>query len=426
MIVFLVKVFFWFCEELLDKYKDDMRIMLISGYNKQNVWNSKQCDYFFSHLGGIWGWASWRRAWRSYDIDMSLLTEFSKGKYFNYLLGNKLGTIRQKQMEDVLSKNINSWAYQWGFARHINSGLTCVPSKSLVQNIGVGSDATHTCKIFDKVQRHETAFPIKDNTIIVADRKYDGLFFNKEKKIRDFINKLKIIKKTVFRYISRLSCFKVPKIIKEVKIDSFTYLSKTNLNDLYKEVIKLENKNIKGIIIEAGCALGGSAIVIATAKSNSRPLYVYDTFSMIPSPSNQDGIDVQKRYNIIRSGHSSGIDGNRYYGYEENLFAKVMSNFQKHNVAVDNINNNIHLVRGLFKDTLYPNNDVALAHIDCDWYESVMICLERIAPHLISGGVLVIDDYDAYSGCKKAVDEYFSNKNQYEFIRRSKLHIIRR
>ena len=187
--------FFWFCEELLDKYKDDMRIMLISGYNKQNVWNPEQYDYFFSHFGGIWGWASWRRAWHSYDIDMSLLAKFNEDKYFNYLLGDKLGMIRQKQMEDVLSKNINSWAYQWGFARHINSGLACVPSKSLIQNIGVGKYATHTHTISDKVKRNEITFPTKNNPIVVADRKYDKLFFRSKNIIQIIKNRLnKVIK----------------------------------------------------------------------------------------------------------------------------------------------------------------------------------------------------------------------------------------
>jgi hypothetical protein len=53
---------------------------------------------------------------------------------------------------------------------------------------------------------------------------------------------------------------------------------------------------------------------------------------------------------------------------------------------------------------------VALAHIDGDWYESVMTCLQRIEPHLSEEGILVIDDYDAWSGCRTAVDEYFADK----------------
>jgi asparagine synthase (glutamine-hydrolysing) len=70
---------------------------------------------------------------------------------------------------------------------------------------------------------------------------------------------------------------------------------------------------------------------------------------------------------------------------------------------------------------------VALAHVDGDWYDSVMTCLQRIEPRLTQGGVLIIDDYDAWSGCRRAVDEYFKDKQgRYEFIRRSRLHIVRK
>jgi asparagine synthase (glutamine-hydrolysing) len=70
---------------------------------------------------------------------------------------------------------------------------------------------------------------------------------------------------------------------------------------------------------------------------------------------------------------------------------------------------------------------VALAHLDGDWYESIMTCLQRIEPHLVPRGVLVIDDYDTWSGCRKAIDEYFlDKKHQYDFVRRSRLHIIKK
>jgi len=88
--------------------------------------------------------------------------------------------------------------------------------------------------------------------------------------------------------------------------------------------------------------------------------------------------------------------------------------------------NHVHLVKGLFEDVLRVEQPVALAHIDGDWYSSVMSCLQQIEPHLITGGVLVIDDYDHWSGCRKAVDEYFADKqDKYRFVRKSRLHIVR-
>ena len=65
------------------------------------------------------------------------------------------------------------------------------------------------------------------------------------------------------------------------------------------------------------------------------------------------------------------------------------------------------------------------AHLDGDWYESTMVCLERIAPLLAPGGRIVLDDYDAWSGCRNAVDEYFSDTEGFRFERRAKVHVVR-
>jgi len=216
----------------------------------------------------------------------------------------------------------------------------------------------------------------------------------------------------------------IPQIIRSVRGDNLTLIGDIQLKDLYDRVIELEKQNANGIMIETGCAMGGSAIVIATAKKKSRPLYVYDVFGLIPPPSDQDDKAVHERYEIIKSGKAKGKNGAKYYGYENNLIDKVKNGFEKHGILLEE--NNIHLVKGLFEDTLNVTENVCLAHIDADWYESVMTCLNQIEPNLVSKGVLIIDDYYKWSGCKKAVDEYFKNKrNNYKFIHKSRLHIIR-
>ena len=216
-----------------------------------------------------------------------------------------------------------------------------------------------------------------------------------------------------------------PPIIKAVVCDSLTFLGANALHDLYDQVARLERENVGGVLIEAGCALGGSAIVIAKAKSKARPLFVYDVFGMIPPPSEKDGEDVHRRYDVIRSGASEGIGPRQYYGYEEDLLEKVTGHFRRHDVDVEE--NNVHLVKGLFQDTLHVRGEVALAHIDGDWYESVMTCLERIVPRLALGGVLVIDDYYSWSGCRTAVDEYFCDRtDEYDFVEKTRLHVVRR
>jgi hypothetical protein len=171
--------FFWFCENLLERYKDDERVMLISGFNRQGTWNFRNYDYFFSNLGGIWGWASWKRAWELYDKDMTSLDLCVRNHYLEYLLGKDLGKLREEQMIYTVQNNIDAWDYQWGFTRHINSGLACVASKNLIRNIGFGPGATHTKSIErHPAKQYNISVPLRYNHIIIPDREYDRLFFS--------------------------------------------------------------------------------------------------------------------------------------------------------------------------------------------------------------------------------------------------------
>jgi SAM-dependent methyltransferase len=229
--------------------------------------------------------------------------------------------------------------------------------------------------------------------------------------------------KSVLSRLSEIPTLQKFPIIKEIKKKKLTYLKTNALRDLVNAVQNIEKKGIQGDIYEAGCALGGSSILMAKYKNKDRNLYCFDVFGMIPPPSENDENDVHSRYEVIKSGKSEGINGDRYYGYEDDLYNKVVQNFQQFDLELSE--NNIHLVKGLFEDTLHPKNPIALAHVDCDWYNSVMVCLEQIFPKLVSGGFLVIDDYYAYSGCKKAVDDYFKTqrKDSYRFVKKTRLFI---
>lgn len=214
-------------------------------------------------------------------------------------------------------------------------------------------------------------------------------------------------------------------VVDAVLGESLTYLDAAALTDLFHVVRGLAEDRIEGDIIEAGCALGGSAIVIARAKAKEQAFAVYDVFGMIPPPSVHDGGDVRARYEVIRRGESEGLGGNPYYGYEKDLYEVVLGNMARHGVVPEEMN--ISLVRGLFQDTLDPKAPVALAHLDGDWYESIQTCLQRIAPYLLQGGRFIVDDYDTWSGARRAVDEYFVDKQDlYLFHRQQRLHIIRR
>jgi len=172
--------FFKFCDEMLDLHRNNERIYLISGYNKQQRWKDRECDYFYSHLGGIWGWASWKRAWSKFDLKMSYLESMIETGFFVRQMGVRLGMKRQEQLlsakRAIKGGQIDSWDYSWGYTRHINNGLSCVSSKSLIRNIGFGNESTHTFGRADGVYEEDTNFPLRVNMDIIPDTKYDLKF----------------------------------------------------------------------------------------------------------------------------------------------------------------------------------------------------------------------------------------------------------
>lgn len=215
------------------------------------------------------------------------------------------------------------------------------------------------------------------------------------------------------------------RVLRRVQRERLTYLSTAALVDLHDAIERIEANAIPGVLVEAGSALGGSALVMATAKQASRPLRLYDAFGMIPPPNEKDGSTAQQRFAKIASGQAAGIGGARYYGYDNNLLNTVTETLKRFGHASALASGHIRLIKGLYDESLHINEPVALAHIDCDWYESVTVCLERIVPHLAVGGVLVIDDYFEWPGCQRAIEDFFAGRSNFVFEWRSRLHVVR-
>src|SRR4051812_27336048 len=211
--------------------------------------------------------------------------------------------------------------------------------------------------------------------------------------------------------------------IARARKEHLTYLKPDNLRELAARVLDVEKQGLPGLVIEAGAARGGSAIVMAAAKAPERPMKVYDVFGMIPAPGEQDGEDVHRRYEQIAGGKAKGVGGATYYGYQNDLYQTVTDSFARLGVPVED--HNVELIQGLFEDTIDLDEPVAFAHLDGDWYESTMTCLTRIAPLLVPGGRIVLDDYYAWSGCRTAVDEYFNGRDGFRLEHGSRLHVVR-
>ena len=214
------------------------------------------------------------------------------------------------------------------------------------------------------------------------------------------------------------------KVIEQVMARRLTYLPAPALQDLADVVLDADRAGIDGALVEAGTALGGSAIVLARAKNAARPLMLYDVFGTIPEPSEKDDSDVQQRYRKIVSGQATGIGGDLYYGYHDDLVHEVEGNIRSFGLDLER--DSIKLVKGKYQDTMPVSVPVAIAHIDCDWYDSVMTCLLGVGPHMVAGGRMVIDDYDAWSGARRAVDDFLGTElgSRYRREPRTRLHLV--
>jgi len=174
--------FFWFCEELLERYKDDMRVWNIGGY-KHPYLNADEYSYNFSRFTQIWGWASWANRWQYYDVTLSkfkdnkkLLKEY---EFFREKFENKS---RIKILDKVLNGKIDTWDYQWNFTVRTNNGLSIRPSVNLIRNIGFGQDATHTFgknKMIKNNTTSQISFPLSHPNFIMVYRKDDEIFGKK-------------------------------------------------------------------------------------------------------------------------------------------------------------------------------------------------------------------------------------------------------
>jgi len=175
--------FFRFCEELLERYRDDERVMAIGGTNVLGKWKNDIQSYHFSYHGSIWGWASWRRAWRYYDVDVKLWGEPEvKNRIRDLIMDEREYKKRAQLFDRVYKQQVDTWDYQWGFTRLIQSGLSILPAANLVSNIGFGhADATHT-KIrgnLANLERYELEFPMKFHEYVCIDREFERALVKK-------------------------------------------------------------------------------------------------------------------------------------------------------------------------------------------------------------------------------------------------------
>lgn len=164
---------------------------------------------------------------------------------------------------------------------------------------------------------------------------------------------LQYIKKFVRRFVeSRTNKTILPgltskecELISNIRSKNLTYLTDRKLVGIANTCRSIKNSGLPGIFLEAGCALGGSAILMASLKSSNRPFLIYDVFEMIPPPTEEDSQDSHDRYQQLMEGKSKGIGDGKYYGYVENLYDIVRSNLQDFGINCEE--QCVSLIKGL-------------------------------------------------------------------------------
>ncbi len=187
--------FFQFCNYCLEKYKGDECVMQIAGNNYTENHNFTDTDYFFSKFGHIWGWATWKRAWKHFDYNMTDWPSFRDNNKIELVADSKIFIqYFTKIFNEYYQNDKRPWAIRWMFAKIKNNGLSIIPRVNLVKNIG--SIGTHSRGEF-KYNVADKFFIKNEPASIICNERYDEYHF------KQHINPKKLFISRIIRKIKK-------------------------------------------------------------------------------------------------------------------------------------------------------------------------------------------------------------------------------
>jgi hypothetical protein len=172
--------FFSYCEALLERYREDERVWCISGNNFQDGQWRGDGSYYFSRYPHCWGWASWRSRWCHYDVTLSLWPQFVECDLLSSIFTDARERFYWAEIwwqTYLQSMYATTWDYQWTFLCIANNGLTALPNRNLVSNIGFGAGATHTVNERDSSHCSHALGPLRHPTYQLRDELADRYTF---------------------------------------------------------------------------------------------------------------------------------------------------------------------------------------------------------------------------------------------------------
>ncbi len=172
-----------------------------------------------------------------------------------------------------------------------------------------------------------------------------------------------------------------------------------SLATIYELAEKIKKEHIAGDIVECGCCNGGAG-AMTTPFLKGRQYWLFDSFEGLPIPTKKD---VKYDDTSAQSVWKKGWDKGEMTSVQDLYFNRLKHNEEK-----------VTIVKGLFQDTLpqYSKTitQIALLHLDGDWYESTKISIDSFYDAVTPGGYIMVDDYGHWKGCKQAIDEFFKKK----------------
>lgn len=170
--------FFRFCQEMLERYRSDQRIGMISGDNFQLGHQRNKNSYYFSKYVHVWGWASWRDRWTGqYDVTMAKWPQIGDEGWLLDMVGNTREMESWKNVfERTFRGEIDTWDFQWVFANWLGGRVNILPAVNLISNLGFDHNATHTTAASDlaNLPVKPMIFPLLHPIGIIKDTQADN------------------------------------------------------------------------------------------------------------------------------------------------------------------------------------------------------------------------------------------------------------
>lgn len=366
--------FFRFCSELLDYYKENEKVMHISGNNFMFGKKVTTDSYFFSIYPHSWGWATWRRAWKHFDFNISNYPKFIEKNILDKLVLNDEKkywiSIFERTFKNPL--HFNTWDYQWLFSVWNAGGVSILPNVNLVSNTGFGKNSTHNDYVSDNklsdIPTREISFPLVHPTTISPNSAADRFMFLISSDTKTIAQRIELLKnnskqfirqfipKSFYQKMSRLKTSNKPQRSKEEHLDwgeHIPLLETWGKENVWKEIEKFMSDK-SGKVLDIGCGTGA----VMELLSNQFPeldLYGYDCSENLIKKCIQRGISIEK----LKTGnaHDLSVYPDNFFDYaysigllhylnetDVKLFAKECSRITKkesfHHLPVSASNKN--------------------------------------------------------------------------------------